>query len=722
MSRIPKFLFAALLLLAWSPAAESAAAEFPPAPPSCAAGPITIGETTFGTPCADVIVAPPGVETVKGGGGNDVIVPAATSTSAPCPEGCRLGVGSQTFEGGPGDDIVFGERGNDILRGGEGNDRLYGGIGDDLLEGGPGNDVLSGGFGADGIDGGPGNDYVRGDGTQDEIVDTGPASDIDTLSYSTGIAPGFTRGLPGSNPGFPEKGGERGVYLDLGANVADNGVAPNGGGVDQIEGSDFERIIGSPFSDYIVGSKPGQQIFGGGGADVLIGKGAGTQLFGGADGDDCGGEGTKTECETTTEGGAVSTRNTSAASVGFMTPGVAGEAQLYLVGSNTGNDEVTVSYAAGPPAAVTFHLAGSSFDTGPQSGAGCEIKGAEAICPLQGALDSVLIAGVGANDVLNGSGLPATTSLFVLGGEGNDTLTGGEESDDTLVDGGGNDVLHGLGGDDALLNNEGSDQLFGEGGNDLFLSNSICDGDLLSGGEGRDNASWAKFGEGVDARLDLNLAGRPGPGGAPVCSPGSLDTIEGTEDLEGTSSGDVFYGDAGPNQLLGHLGPDTYFAGAGEDSILANSGDFDPVIDCGDGIDTAIIDRPQYGDVAADDCENVFEADPNNFRTTTRLRPAIAPRPAPPADTRPPRTRITAHPPKLIRTSKSRKRVVFRFASNERGSRFRCKLDGKPYRPCVSPRAYTVALGRHAVRIAAIDPAGNVDPTPALVRFRLRHR
>jgi Ca2+-binding RTX toxin-like protein len=309
---------------------------------------------------------------------------------------------------------------------------------------------------------------------------------------------------------------------------------------------------------------------------------------------------------------------------------------------------------------------------------------------------------------------------MVLGGAGNDTETGGEESDDTLVDGAGSDALHGLGGDDALLNNEGSDNLLGEGGNDLFLSNSICDGDLLVGGEGRDNASWAKFGEAVDARLDLNRAGRPGAGGVPQCGGGSLDTVEQVEDLEGTSSGDVFYGDAGPNQLLGHLGPDTYFSGAGEDSILANSGDFDPTIDCGDDIDTAIIDHPQYGDVAAPDCENVFEADPNNFRTTTKLRPAVAPPPAPPADTRPPRTRITAHPPKLIETRRAKRRVVFRFASSEPGSRFRCKLDGKPFRPCASPRAYLVRPGSHTLRIVAIDSAGNIDPTPVLFRFRVR--
>jgi Ca2+-binding RTX toxin-like protein len=714
----PGALLATLALLCCC--AASAAATITPAAaatPTCAEGPTTVGDTTIGTPCADLIVVPPGVETVKGGGGDDVIVPAPIAASEPCPEGCHLGVGSQTFEGGPGNDVVFGDRGNDILRGGEGNDRLYGGIGDDLLEGGPGDDVLSGGFGADGIDGGPGNDYVRGDGTQDEIVDTGPATDVDTLSYSTGTAPGFTR--PVANPGFPGQGGERGVYLDLAANIADNGVAPNGGGVDQIEGSDFERIVGSPFSDYIVGSKPGQQIYGGGGADVLAGGGAGTQLYGGADGDDCSGEGTPHECESTAVGGPVTVRDTSKVSVGLMTPSVpSGEAQAYLVGGS-GDDSVSVSYS---PAAVTFNLSGGSFDTSAADAGGCELSGGEARCPLQGALDSVLIAGMGGGDTLNGDGLPQTTSLVVSGGAGNDTVTGGEASDDTLVDGPGNDTLHGLGGDDALLNNEGSDSLFGEAGSDLFLSNAICEGDYIDGGEfDRDNASWAKFGEGIDARLDQGLAGRPGPGGEVQCAGGTPDSLTGIEDLEGTFAADVLYGDAEANQLLGHLGADTYFSGGGEDTILANSGDFDPTIDCGEEEDTAIIDRAPFGDVAAADCENVFEADPNDFRLLTKLPRAVAP-PPPKADVKPPQTRISAHPRKLIEIPGHRRRVVFRFASSERGSSFSCKLDRKPYRPCASPRAYTVARGPHTFRVAATDPAGNVDPSPVLFHFRVIRR
>jgi hypothetical protein len=124
------------------------------------------------------------------------------------------------------------------------------------------------------------------------------------------------------------------------------------------------------------------------------------------------------------------------------------------------------------------------------------------------------------------------------------------------------------------------------------------------------------------------------------------------------------------------------------------------------------------------ECERVFEADPNSFGNRTLLPPPPLPEPPPPppADTRPPQTRLTAHPRALILTAKKWRRISFRFASSERGSSFRCKLDAKPYRPCASPRAYRVKAGRHAFRVFAIDSAGNHDPTPALFKFRVRRR
>lgn len=675
--------------------------------PSCAEGPTTVGSTTYGTPCADVIVVPAGVEAVKGGGGDDTIVPAPITASTSCPNGCRLGVGSQTFEGGEGNDVVFGERGNDILRGGPGDDQLFGGIGDDLLEGGPGNDRLAGGFGADSIDGQEGDDYVRGDTTIDRIFDSGGGTD--TLSFSTGITPGFGGSIPISN--FPDD--ERGLKLEMGegGENAKNGVAADGGGTDEVEVGAFEIVVGTPFADYIVGTPNTEKIYGGGGADALVGGGGGDTLEGGADGDYA-------------DGGTIATRDPGKVSVGFMTPpGATPYAQLYLVGSS-GNDQVTATYS---PAAVTFTLAAGAFDESPSDDGGCEIESpTEARCPLSAPLDSVLLAGLGGADTIAAGNLPATVGLLETGGEGGDTLTGGAESEDILIDGtgGGADLLDAQGSDDALVHNGGADQLLGGDGNDLFLSVSVCDGEHVVGGSGRDNSSWARFGEGVEANLATGSAGRPGSGESPDCSGGTLDSIAEVEDLEGSSYGDVFYGDAGPNQLLGHPGPDAYYAGAGEDSILANSGDADVAIDCGPDNDEATIDRPQFGDPAPVECESVYEADPNNFRTRTLLPPPPlpAPPPAPPADTRPPQTKLGAHPRALLLTRKKSRQAVFRFTSSEAGSSFRCKLDRKPYRPCASPRTYRVKVGRHAFRVFAVDAAGNRDRTPSLFRFRVRLR
>jgi Ca2+-binding RTX toxin-like protein len=707
-----RFLPAFLIVCLFASLSLSGEAAATDTTPTCSEGPTRVGDTTYGTPCADVIVAPPGVADVKGGDGDDTIVAGPITAASSCPSGCHLGVGSQTFEGGDGNDIVYGERGNDTLLGGPGNDQLFGGIGDDLLKGGPGNDRLAGGFGADSIDGEEGDDYVRGDSTIDRIFDTGGGTD--TLSFSTGITPGFGGTVPFA--GFPPPGGERGLRLELGVGGqnADNGVAPNGGGVDEVEVGAFERIVGTPFSDYIIGTGAGETIYGGGGADAIEGGGGADTLVGGADGD-------------SVDAGGVAPRDPSKVSVGFMAPpGATPYAQLYLVGSS-GADKVTAGYAS---SAVTFQLTAGAFDQSASDAGGCEIGTAtEAVCSLTTPLDSVLLAGMGGNDTIAVSSFPASVGVVAIGGEGNDTITGGEESEDILVDGpgSGEDVLNALGGDDALTHNGGADELLGGNGNDLFLSNSVCDDERIRGGTGRDNASWARFGEGVEANLASGTAGRPGSGEAPACGGEPLDSLAEIEDLEGSSFADVFYGDGGPNQLLGHPGPDVYFAGAGEDSILANSADADLVINCGPDNDSALIDFPQYGDPEPVECESVAEGEPNNFRTVTELPPPpLAEQPPeekkPPRDRQPPQTRLASHPRTLLFTHARWRQVAFRFASSEAGSRFRCKLDRKPYRGCVSPRTYRVKAGRHAFRVFAIDRAGNRDRTPVLFKFRVRLR
>jgi Ca2+-binding RTX toxin-like protein len=685
--------------------------------PSCAEGPVRAGAMIAGTPCDDRIVVPASVLMVEGGGGDDTILAAAITAVASCPSECRLGVGSQIFDGGPGDDIVFGERGNDILRGGEGNDRLFGGIGDDQLLGGPGDDRLSGGFGADSINGEEGSDAVRGDGTIDRIFDTG-AIGVDSLSYATGVTPGFGGNV--AAPGFPPAGGERGLRIELGkgGENANNGIAALGGGVDEVEVGAFETVIGTPFPDLIVGTSRAETFYGGGGADVILGEGGADTIEGGADGD------------TQSVGGTVTPRDPSKVSVGTMAPGVAGPAQLYLTGSSAG-DTVVATYGTG---SVTFTLAGASFDEAPSAAAGCTVTTTTATCPLPPAgIDSVLLAGMGGDDAISAGGFPSTASVVILGGEGDDDLSGGEASEEVLVDGSGSgaDTLEALGGDDALLHNGGADELRGGDGNDLFLSVSICDGESLVGDAGRDNSSWARLeGVGVSARLDLAQAGGVDPGTTPVCGGGSVDTLSGIEDLEGSNQGDVFFGDGGPNQLLGHQGPDVYSALAGNDVILANSAppegsDSDLAIDCGEGTDSALIDfHPRSNDPVPVGCESVREAEGNSFRTVTELPPPPLPPepPPPPVDRKPPATRITHRPPALILARVLPRRVSFRFVSDELGSSFRCKLDGKPVRVCAPPGVFKLGSGQHAFRVFAVDAAGNRDRTPARFRFQVRRR
>jgi Ca2+-binding RTX toxin-like protein len=700
-----------VLLFAGLPAAAGAA-------PNCGEPPEKVGNTLIGTPCADTIHAPRGITRVEGEGG---------------------------------DDALFGGRGNEQLNGGEGDDRLYGGIGDDRLRGGVGQDRLSGGFGADSLDGEAGGDFVRGDATIDAILESGADAETDILSYATGATPGFTNDEP-NHAGFPGGAEGRGVFLDLfdpgasdGNGFANNGLAPAGGGVDlELEGEDFETVIGTAFPDFIVGSPDAETIYGGGGADVIVGEGGADELHGGAEGDSCSGAGASIDCEGS--GNTVDPRDPSAIAVGLMAPSGVGPPALYLTGS-TGVDRVDAQYSPSPTPRVTFELqpgSAGSFDSDPAVAAGCGAPAAgKIVCelpaepgsPLPAEPDSLLLAGLAGNDVLSASGLPASTSLVLLGGSGDDNLAG-DPTEDALVDGPGADVAAAGAGDDALPNNDGADNLDAGQGDDLFVSNAICDGDSLNGGEGRDNANWANFNQAVTIDMGAKAAGEVGPEGQAQCpSPALLTGLVSIEDIEGSGGDDFLVGDPADNQLLGRTGHDSYFAEGGNDSILANSGDQDLTIDCGPGFDTALVDHPQYEDPAPVECESIEARDPNSFRPPDTPpdpdpepeSPVVQPQvqllpPSPPKDRKPPNTRILHRPAQLLFAAAGRRKVAFAFAASEPGSRFRCKLDRRAVRPCRSPRAYFVAPGRHAFRVFAIDAAGNRDRSPALVRFRVRRR
>lgn len=63
----------------------------------------------------------------------------------------------------------------------------------------------------------------------------------------------------------------------------------------------------------------------------------------------------------------------------------------------------------------------------------------------------------------------------------------------------------------------------------------------------------------------------------------------------------------------------------------------------------------------------------------------------------------------------------FSFSASEAGATFECSLDGAGFAPCGSPQSYGGLVdGNHSFAVRAIDPAGNVDPSPATQSWQVR--
>lgn len=514
-------------------------------------------KVVHGTSGNDIILGGGANQTLNGGKGNDLILGGGGSDRIDGGAGNdRIdgGAGGDILRGGRGKDVLTGGRGNDRLNGNGGNDRLAGELGDDHLYGGRGDDHANGGMGIDVLNGGRGDDVQSGDAGPDFV--RGGRGD-DTVSYATQAGSGY-RHTP--NSGVLVQGDRPSTWESTYEGVHYTGSsyggsrASGGSGVDGLRGN--ENVVGSAKDDRIVGDF--DTVEGGPGQDTSRGH----------------------------------IRHTVSASgepdKKVSTPGAVVQASRSKL---TGGTTLTVT-GGGNDDHITVKRSGDWVTVTDTAGVGLRgqgtVHGNTVRLHVTGPLDAVNVDGGDGNDRIQVQGMPAHAPVTLSGGNGNDVLIGGKEND-VLNDGAGNDVLRGGGGADGLTNSQGRDRLHGGAGADLLVSSSIDRGDVLDGGKGLDNVSFAQVGH--DFAVKARIGGTARRIDANGKAHGPAARITGSaDDLEGTEENDVLIGDGKENHLLGRGGADSLYGRGGDDLLEAKDGTADRRLSGGRGQDRATLD------------------------------------------------------------------------------------------------------------------------------------
>ena len=452
-------------------------------------------ENVIGSDYADTLTGDDGDNVIEGGAGGDILDGGAgedtVSYARSYSELPHMGVtvnlltgeaargyaegdsirGFEHITGSRSWDHLTGDDKRNIIRGDGGPDRLDGGDGDDWLYGDEGYDRLIGGTGDDYLNGGEGYDLLIG-GAGADVLDGGEG--MDTVSYTESIA---------------------GVTVNLRTGEGSGGYATG----DRIRG--VEQVSGSEHADALTGDDGDNVLEGNGGADTLDG-GAGVD---------------------------------------------------------------TVSYA-GSPAGVRV-----SLRTGAVSGghaAGDSIQGFESI---SGSDYADTLSGDDGNNVIRGNDgddrLEGYDGADVLsGGDGADTISYAESDEGVWVylrsDSvyGGHATGDSIRGFEHIIGSEHADRLFGDDGDNVIAAgygNDWVEGDdgadTLDGGDGADTVSY----EWSDAAVMVNLRTNQVSGGD-----AEGDSIRGFEHIIGSDHADTLTGDDGDNLIRGGGGADTLDAAA----------------------------------------------------------------------------------------------------------------------------------------------------------------
>ncbi|MCA9061839.1 MAG: cadherin domain-containing protein, partial [Planctomycetaceae bacterium] len=157
------------------------------------------------------------------------------------------GIENAILIGGNSDNLLDASQfsGKAVLIGLDGDDTLIGGAQDDLLDGGAGNDQLDGGGGSDTY-------RFRSDAGGSDILAEQDVTGSDTLDFSDYSQP---------------------IEIDLA--LTSSQTVATGLAITFTDGTTFENVVGTSFSDVISGNEADNKLVGGGGGDALDARGGG---------------------------------------------------------------------------------------------------------------------------------------------------------------------------------------------------------------------------------------------------------------------------------------------------------------------------------------------------------------------------------------------------------------------------------------------------------------
>ncbi|MBI3445761.1 MAG: hypothetical protein HY055_10480, partial [Magnetospirillum sp.] len=505
--------------------------------------------TVIGSSGDDTFISANSAATMDGGSGSNWVEYTAASIASGVTVNLSstIGIGSggaagdhmvniTNILGSTFDDTLTAAGAGGTLLGNDGNDTLIAGAGTDILNGGNGTDVVSyAGAAAVTVDQTAG-DHGSGLALHDSYsnVETIIAtSNADTLIGGTGAGSASMDGGSGSDwVDYEYLSGGQGATLNLAANTSSNAAAND-------HFTNVENIRGSDYADVLTASSTNSTLVGGLGDDTLTAANGGSTLIGGSGADSLiGGAGVDTadyssDSTALTINLATNVNHGGTAESDFLSG-------IDIVTAGSGNDTLT-----GNATATTTLYGGSGNDTMVGGTQGDWLDGGGGINTVDYSAESANLT-VNLSTNVNTGGNAAGDKLYniqvVIGGSGDDTLTGNASTTTTLQGGGGNDTL------------------IGGSGTDSF-----------DGGTGSNWVSYSNAGSGIT----VNLASGATGGGAAGDSLSNIQNLIGSgyaDTLTAMASGSTLLGGAGNDSLIGAAGNDTLDGGAGSDFMDGGGG------------------------------------------------------------------------------------------------------------------------------------------------------